>query len=110
MITFARWTVALDVLVKSALEVMESAEVAAKLDIGVSSVTTLVNLVMLMDAIKITGPVYLNACLVSMDPTVHKAVVQRARTADAIAPQAPVLNVRMAFTENDAISIAAVVV
>lgn len=110
MVTFARWTVALDVLVKSALEVMESAEVAAKLDIGVSSVTTLVNLVMLMDAIKITGPVYLSACLVSMDQTVHKAVVQRARTTDAIAPQAPVLNVGMAFTENDAISIAAVVV
>lgn len=110
MVTFAKWTAASDALVKSALEVMESAEVAAKLDTGVCSVTTHVNLVMLMDAIKITEPVYHSACLVSTEQTVHKVVVQLARTADAIAQQAPVLNVRMAITENDAILTAALVV
>lgn len=110
MATFARWTVALDVLAKSALEVMGSAEVAAKLDTGVCSVTTPVNLVTLMDAFRITEPVYPSACLVSTEQTVHKAAVQLARTADAIAQQAPVLNVRMAITENDAILTAALVV
>lgn len=75
MVTFAKWTVALDVLVKSALEVMGSAEVAAKLDTGVCSVTTPVNLVTLMDAFRITEHVYPSACLVSTEQTVHKTVV-----------------------------------
>lgn len=75
MVTFAKWTVALDVLVKSALEVMGSAEVAAKLDTGVCSVTTPVNLVTLMDAFRITEHVHPSACLVSTEQTVHKTVV-----------------------------------
>lgn len=75
MVTFAKWTVALDVLDKSALEVMGSAEVAAKLDIGVCSVTTPVNLVTLMDAFRITELVYPSACLVFTEQTVHKSAV-----------------------------------
>lgn len=54
---------------------MGSAEVAAKLDIGVCSVTTPVNLVTLMDAFRITELVYPSACLVSTEQTVHKSVV-----------------------------------
>lgn len=109
MATFVRWTVALGVLVKSVLEVMVSAEVAVKLDTGVCSVTTPVNLVTLTDVTRITEHVFPNVYLGSMEATVHKTVVQLARTADAIAQRVRVPNVRMVITENDAISIAALV-
>lgn len=48
---------------------------AAKLDIGVCSVTTPVNLVTIMDAFRITELVYPSACLVSTEQTVHKSAV-----------------------------------